>query len=96
MCYPIVKEQDFPARRKELQTNPDYRAAGAFCQIQSIGIIVEKFTLGVENGSVIRGRPVSWRVPVDGPSSVQRARRSDGAPLLNCFQRHPARTAEYP
>jgi len=32
MCYPIVKEQDFLARRKELQTNPDYRAGKAFCQ----------------------------------------------------------------
>jgi hypothetical protein len=35
MCYPIVKEQDFPARRKELQTNPDYRAPKAFCQTLS-------------------------------------------------------------
>jgi len=38
MCYPIVKEQDFPARRKELQTNPDYRARKAFCQTLSLGI----------------------------------------------------------
>ena len=35
MCYPIVKEQDFPARRKGLQTNPDYRAPQAFCQTLS-------------------------------------------------------------
>ena len=35
MCYPIVKEQDFPARRKGLQTNPDYRAPKAFCQTLS-------------------------------------------------------------